>query len=120
MSKLLVTTSKGVQFAYRGLSEIRPLLLFVSLLTLYLGRSVGQVSPKPFTPDDMLKLEEFGETDFSSDGQSLAYVIKRAKINGAVDALRGLNNNEHADVWVTSISGGSPVNITNGLIDGSG
>ena len=106
---------------HRTVSEIRLVLVLVALLTFCLGSSAGQVSPlKPFTPDDMLHLEEFGETDFSSDGQSLAYVIKRAKINGAVDPLRGLNNNEHADVWVTSIKGGPPLNITNGLVDGSG
>jgi dipeptidyl aminopeptidase/acylaminoacyl peptidase len=68
----------------------------------------------------MLRLEEVGETAFSSDGQSLAYVVKRAKVHGAVDGLRQLNNNEHADVWVVSINGETPINITNGLTDGSG
>src|SRR6476646_10412919 len=120
MQKQLFSAGLGLP-SRRVISEIRLLFVLVSLLTFCLGRSAGQVSPvKPFTPDDMLKLEEFGETDFSSDGQSLAYVIKRGKINGAVDPMLELNNNEHADVWVISINGGPPLNITNGVADGSG
>ena len=96
-------------------------LLLPAILVCFLATSNAQVVQlKPYTPDDMLRLEEFGETAFSSDGQSLAYVVKRAKIHGAVDGLRRLNNNEHADVWVVSINGGTPINITNGLTDGSG
>ena len=121
MRKQLFSARLGLPCRHRVNSEIRTLFVLVSLLISCLGRSVGQVSPpKAFTPDDMLKLEEFGETDFSSDGQSLAYVIKRGKINGAVDPMLELNNNEHADVWVISISGGPPLNITHGLADGSG
>src|SRR6185295_2837003 len=105
----------------RFVSRSMQSLLLLAIVLCCLGPSSGQVVPlKPYTPDDMLRLEEVGETALSSDGQSLAYVVKRAKIHGAVDGLRQLNNNEHADVWVVSINGGTPINITNGLTDGSG
>jgi len=105
----------------RFVSRSRYFLLLPAILVCCFATSNAQVVPlKPYTPDDMLRLEEIGETAFSSNGQSLAYVLKRAKIHGAVDGLRRLNNNEHADVWVVSINGGTPINITNGLTDGSG
>ena len=101
--------------------EIQRLVFVMLVLGGCQGYLAGQGSAlKTYTPDDMLRKEELGGTAFSSDGESLAYVIKRGKLSGAVDPLLGLNNNEHADIWVTSINGGPTINITNGVVDGSG
>ena len=117
MPRFIIRSRCRVQLP-QTIHQISVLMLLVASCVAH--SSAQSSSLRPYTPDDMLRLEEFGETAFSSDGQSLAYVVKRAKVHGAVDGLRNLNNNEHADVWVVSINGGTPINVSNGLADGSG
>lgn len=76
--------------------------------------------PRPLTPDDLFKLEEVGQAALSPDGQWLAYVIKRPKATAQVHTRPFLEGNDRGDVWLVSTSGGRPLNITNGLADGSG
>ncbi len=65
-------------------------------------------------------MEGIGETSLSPDGRWVAYVIKRAKATEMFRGYSALIDNDHADVWIASITGEPPKNITNGAHDGSG
>src|SRR6266496_6463717 len=75
---------------------------------------------RPFTPDDLFRLEEIGvgfaPPIFSPDGRWLAYGQTRPlSLATNVMALR----NDNADIWTVATGGGEPVNITKGAMDGA-
>jgi dipeptidyl aminopeptidase/acylaminoacyl peptidase len=120
MAKLMMLTPISTPIV-RLVLAVRKNWFLIPLMLMCVVNSYGQVGQlKPFTVEDMLRKEELGETAFSPDGQLLAYVVKRAKVDGSVDALLELNNNEHADVWIASVAGGPTINITKGLADKAG
>lgn len=75
---------------------------------------------RPLTPDDLFKLEDIGQVVPSPDGRWLAYVIKRSRSTALIHTRPFLEGNDRGDVWLVSMSGGKPQNLTNGLVDGSG
>lgn len=82
---------------------------------------LGQNSKlRPLTPDDLFRMEGIGETALSPNGQWLAYVRRRPVLQETFRGYVELLKNDHADVWVQSIAGGPPKNITNGIVDESG
>jgi dipeptidyl aminopeptidase/acylaminoacyl peptidase len=71
--------------------------------------------------EDLLNLQQLGRAIASPDGKWLAVVISRAATHS--ETYRRLpvpGDVGRADIWVASVSGGKPRNITNGLGDGSG
>ena len=92
-------------------------VLFILTIALLVGPSVRSQNQKlrTYTPEDLVRLEEIGETALSPDGELLAYVVKRAKSAGPVDIIPDLNNNDRADIWIVSLKTRTKSNITNGL-----
>ena len=68
----------------------------------------------------MFRMEGIGETTLSPDGQWLAYVRRRPVLQETFTGFVELLKNDHADVWVQAVAGGSAKNITNGIVDSSG
>jgi dipeptidyl aminopeptidase/acylaminoacyl peptidase len=91
---------------------------FILTIAFVVGPTVSSQNQglRTYTPEDLLRLEEIGETALSPDGELLAYVVKRAKSAGPVDFVSDLNNNEHADVWIVSVKTQTTANVTNGLV----
>jgi dipeptidyl aminopeptidase/acylaminoacyl peptidase len=112
-----------------ALSLIRELLLAIALSltltdsSLYAQPSVQ--SGRPLGINDLFNLYQFGQHcggspfAFSPDGRQLAFVIQRPK-KTAQSHSPFLFGNDRADIYISSLSGGRAVNITNGLADGSG
>jgi Dipeptidyl aminopeptidases/acylaminoacyl-peptidases len=73
-----------------------------------------------FTLEDVLRLEELGDTALSPDGRWLAYVVKRPRATAVQHSRSYLFGNDRADVWIVATSGGTPRNVTNGAGDDSG
>jgi dipeptidyl aminopeptidase/acylaminoacyl peptidase len=110
-------------FVYRITSRLRLTCTSLPIFLICVSNCQAQTSQlKPFTPEELLSMEEIGETSLSPDGQLLAYVLKRAKRDGAVDAMGNLNDNEHADVCIVSVTPGTTANtnITKGMAEGAG
>ena len=90
---------------------------FILAIVFVVGPNVSPQTErlKTYTPEDLVRLEEIGETALSPDGELLAYVVKRAKSAGPVDIIPDLNNNDRADIWIVSLETRTKSNITNGL-----
>ncbi|MGJ5814148.1 alpha/beta fold hydrolase [Paludibaculum fermentans] len=74
---------------------------------------------RPLTPQDILRIEQWGETAASPDGQLFAFVRIRARTSAA-NAMRDfMNGNDRADIWIAPRNG-TPRRITNGFTDGAG
>ncbi|MPY86959.1 MAG: prolyl oligopeptidase family serine peptidase [Luteitalea sp.] len=81
---------------------------------------VSGQSRRPLTPDDLFELEALGDVAISPDGEWLAYVLKRRKAEARHHKLDFLDGNDRGDVWLVSTRNGSPRNLTDGAVDGSG
>jgi dipeptidyl aminopeptidase/acylaminoacyl peptidase len=84
---------------------------------------MGADQERPLTPDDLFHLESIDPMSpvaITADGQSFAYVIRRAKITANTFGRLFLAGRDHADVWLAFASGDPPRNLTNGSDDNSG
>lgn len=93
------------------------------VLLILFGASLSGVSQtklRSLTPDDPSQLEELGQVALSPDGRWLAYVVRRRKALSRVHARPFLEGNDRGDVWLVSVSGGTPQNLTKGEVDDSG
>ena len=82
-------------------------------------------SLRPLKIDDIFEIEGIGTYyggpySFSPDGRSLAFTRVRAKKNLVNHKWEYLWGNAGADVWLQRAPGEKPVNLTNGIADGSG
>ncbi len=80
---------------------------------------------RPFDVNDLFELEDVGRYfggpyAFSSDGQKLAFTRVRPKKTLANYKWEFLWGNAGGDVWIHLSAGEPPLNITNGIEDGSG
>ena len=75
---------------------------------------------RPLTVDDLLRLEELGEVALSPDGQWLAFVLKRPRLEAKFHKYDFLDGGDRGDVFVVETSGGTSENLTQGAADGSG
>jgi len=75
---------------------------------------------RPFTPDDLFKLDRLGDVVFAPDGQTFAFVRRRPSQFARLYGLPSLVGSDRADIWLASVTGGAPTNLTNGESDGSG
>jgi len=71
-------------------------------------------------PDDLFKLEEIGDIAVAPDGQVVAFVRRRPRLSARTFQQPFLLKNDRADIWLVSLSGGVPTNLTDGELDGSG
>ncbi|MCA1577415.1 MAG: prolyl oligopeptidase family serine peptidase [Acidobacteria bacterium] len=94
----------------------------LSLFIILLGIANTAVAQKrPLTPDDLFRVEELGdEFAVSPDGELLAYVLKRPRASSPVHKYAYMDSNDRADIWLVSMSGGKPQNLTHGATDGAG
>jgi len=76
--------------------------------------------PRPFSTDDLFRLEHLADLSFSPDGKWLTYVIKRPKSTSADHKMEFLDGNDRGDIWLVPTKGGKPRNLTLGAADGSG
>jgi dipeptidyl aminopeptidase/acylaminoacyl peptidase len=73
------------------------------------------------TPDDIARLEQFGEIAFSPDGHAIAFVRRRPLMSARSYQQSFLWGDDRADIWLASIDDGrAPTNLTMGESDGSG
>jgi len=83
----------------------------------------AQQELRPFTVEDLFKLEQFEDITVSPDGKTIAYVRRRslssARVFGAFGGAE-LHGQDRTDVWLASVSGAPPINLTNGASDNSG
>jgi len=80
---------------------------------------------RPFEVNDLFELEDVGRYfggpyAFSSDGQKLAFTRVRPKKTLANYKWEFLWGNAGGDVWLQLSAAEAPLNITNGIQDGSG
>ena len=85
----------------------------------------AQTPQRPLKIDDMFELEGVGKYyggpySFSPDGKSLALTRVRPKQQLQNHKLEYLWSNAGGDIWLQSAPGVTPVNLTNGVSDGSG
>src|SRR5882757_8940109 len=102
------------------------LIAIVPLLVLVSANNSGAIQQRPFTPDDMFRLEELPNTfvspdvALSPDGQWLAYVLLRPKSTALHhEQFIGLEV-DRGDIWLLSTKGGKAQNLTNGAADAAG
>lgn len=74
---------------------------------------------RPLTPKDVLRIEQFGESAASPDGQLFAFVRIRARTSAANSMRDFMSGNDRADIWMAPLHGAARA-ITNGAADGSG
>jgi dipeptidyl aminopeptidase/acylaminoacyl peptidase len=91
----------------------------------FVGSPVGSVDVRaaerrPVTPDDLFKLEEIGDVAIAPDGASVVFVRRRPLERARMHQQPFLQGNDRADLWLSPIDGGAPVNLTNGAADASG
>ncbi|HTO75824.1 MAG TPA: prolyl oligopeptidase family serine peptidase [Thermoanaerobaculia bacterium] len=82
-------------------------------------------APRPLKIDDLFEIEGLGmyyggPYAFSPDGKALAFTRKRAKKTLKNHKWEYLWGNAAGDVWLQRAPGEPPVNLTNGVSDGSG
>lgn len=100
-------------------SSFHSKLLLLIMLCSVANTAVAQ--KRPLTTDDLLRLEELSdEFAISPGGELLAYVVKRPRAGSSVHKYAYLDGNDRADIWLVSMSGGKPRNLTNGAMDGAG
>lgn len=81
----------------------------------------------PYTIDDMLNLEELGDSSakggsfsFSPDGKRFAFALCRSRAQSPSREFEHLIRNAHCDVWVQMGPKALPLNISNGQTEDSG
>ena len=89
------------------------------------GQHTSTSQQRPFEVNDLFELESVGQYfggpySFSSDGQKLAFTRVRAKKTLANYKWEYLWGNAGGDVWVQLKPTDPPMNVTNGVEDGSG
>src|SRR5262245_5712504 len=82
-------------------------------------------APRAIRVDDLFEIEGIGmyyggPYAFSPDGRALAFTRKRAKKTLKNHKWEYLWGNAAGDVWLERAPGAKPVNLTNGVEDGSG
>jgi dipeptidyl aminopeptidase/acylaminoacyl peptidase len=100
--------------------EARTYLLFALATLLAPQLTLGSEMQSPLTWDDLARLETVGDVKPSPDGHWLAFVVKRPRIAAPNQMQREMLGNDRADVWLLPVTGGKPVNITNGSATGFG
>lgn len=94
---------------------------FLLFIMLFISAHTAVAQKRPLTTDDLFRLEELGdEFAVSPDGELLAYVLKRPRASSSVHKYAYMDGNDRADIWLASMSGGKPQNLTNGATDGVG
>ncbi|HEV8368614.1 MAG TPA: prolyl oligopeptidase family serine peptidase [Pyrinomonadaceae bacterium] len=119
MKICLSAKSADKKSAMRGTFHI----LLILLLAVSVAQPVQAIpadATRAVTLDDLFRLEEVGTVALSPNGESLAYVVKRAKATAKQFKQDYLINNDHADIWLVSTRGGGAENLTNGVSDDSG
>lgn len=107
---------------YRNWLPLAILLLF-TVCTLAQGAPTG--NQRPFEVNDLFELEDVGRYfggpySFSPDGKEFAFSRVRAKKHLANYKWEYLWGNAGSDVWLQGSSSETPINLTNGIQDGSG
>ncbi len=77
-----------------------------------------------FDIDYLFRIEQIGSFfggaySISPDGETLAYVLCRAKETATLHKQDFLQGNDRADVWLVDLPAGEPRNITKGLLSAS-
>lgn len=94
---------------------------FLLFLMLFSVANTAVAQKRPLTTGDLFRLEELSdEFALSPDGELLAYVLKRPRASSSVHKYAYLDGYDRADVWLVSMKGGKPQNLTNGASDGAG
>ena len=60
-------------------------------------------APRPFTADDLVRLERVSDPQLSPDGKSVAYTLRRTDWD---------NNKGVLDLWLAPVDGGAPRQLT--------
>ena len=88
------------------------------------GQQPAALAQRPLTPDDLSRMAQIGEQynpfSFSPDGKELAFVFVRPITTSNLWPQNYLFGGDRSDIWIQSVAGGKPTNITNGEKDGSG
>jgi dipeptidyl aminopeptidase/acylaminoacyl peptidase len=92
-------------------------LLFLLLISVLVANAAEK---RPMIPEDLFRLESVGGVAVSPDGESVAFVVQRAKASAIRFDLSPLRAKARADVWIASANGGQAQNVTNGAADDSG
>jgi hypothetical protein len=79
----------------------------------------GQPTGRPFSIDDVLKMQEIGAITRSPDGELLAVVVVRAAGPGEA-YLRQMRGNDRSDLWLVSTKDGTVTKLTAGGKDQTG
>jgi len=61
-----------------------------------------------------------GDVAISPDGMTVAFVRRRPLLSAGTYQQPALLGNDRGDIWISSLSGGSPLKLTDGDSDGSG
>lgn len=92
----------------------------LSTLPLTISKSASAAPQRPFTADDLLRIEEVdNEVAVSPDGRWLAFIVKRSKMVSPRSDY-SLGHWDRADVWLFSVQSGRAQNLSHGVTDGSG
>jgi len=89
-------------------------------LGLVIGITALAGERRTLLPDDLMNTEEIGDVTISPDGQMVAYVRRRPRLSATEYGQPYLWGADRADIWVAPVSGGTPTNLTQGAVDGSG
>ncbi len=89
------------------------------------GQGAATEAARPLRIDDMFEMESLGQYyggpwAFAPDGKALAFERVRAKKTLANHKWEYLWGNAGGDIWLQRAPGEKPVNLTNGVTDGSG
>lgn len=80
----------------------------------------GIATPRPYTVDDLLRVERIAEVVPAPDGSAFAIVRCRGRIDTRVHMRDFMDGLDRADVWLADSSGRPARNLTHGVSDGSG
>ena len=90
------------------------------IVLLFLWTHATLAALRPLAPADLFQIENFGEAVPSPDGRTIAYIRIRGKATAKFHMRDFMNGLDRADIWVASVDGGEPRNLTEGAADGSG
>src|SRR5579862_5027313 len=84
--------------------------LFLVSLALAIPSSAQTSTKRAITFDDMIELHRLGGATISNDGKWIAYSVTTPDL----EANRSVSN-----IWIVSVSGGEPMQVTQGGRDNS-
>lgn len=84
-----------------------------------IGLSQSDQSLRPYRINDHFESENISDIAFAPDGQTLAYVRKRASITVTLTAQNTFNHTQE-DIWLQEAAGQAPQKLTDGQTDFSG